>query len=171
MNWMPALHEYYVTMLEGLYGSNSSLKPAFKRSVFAATTYNLGPHTACFPHKDFYNLSFGMCAITALGNFDPKKGGHLVLWECGMVIEFPPGASILIPSAAITHSNVKVREGENRYSFTQYTAGGLFRWVENGFRTSKDLLDCLSPEGLAEVKAKNAQRWRFGMSKIPIFSV
>jgi hypothetical protein len=31
-----------------------------------------------------------------------------------------------------------LQEGETRMSFTQYTAGGLFRWVSNGFRTNGD---------------------------------
>ena len=64
-----------------------------------------------------------------LGDFDPTKGSHLVLWECKLVIEFPPGSTILIPSAIITHSNVPIQAGEKRYSVTQYATGVLFRWV------------------------------------------
>ncbi|KAJ6546112.1 hypothetical protein DFH09DRAFT_927492, partial [Mycena vulgaris] len=52
-----------------------------------------------------------------------------------------PGYTILIPSAAIFHSNIPVAEGECRYSFTQYTAGGLFRWVEHGFKTEEQYLE------------------------------
>ncbi|KAJ7791295.1 hypothetical protein B0H14DRAFT_3094503 [Mycena olivaceomarginata] len=56
-----------------------------------------------------------------------------------LVIRFPPGATILIPSAIIRHSNVPVASHERRYSFTQYTAGGLFRWIGNGRRAQKKL--------------------------------
>lgn len=170
-NWMPELHQHYVNMFEALYKNNPSLKQTFKGSIFAATTYNLGPRTVCFKHKDFANLAFGMCAITALGDFNPKKGGHLILWECGLVIEFPPGATVLIPSATITHSNVKVSNNERRYSFTQYTAGGLFRWVENNFQTAEQFLASLSEEELDEVKKKNSERWIFGLSLIPKFKM
>ncbi|KAJ6502980.1 hypothetical protein DFH09DRAFT_1102282 [Mycena vulgaris] len=42
-----------------------------------------------------------------------------------------------ILSAIIRHSNVPVGAGEERFSFTQYTAGGLFRWIRNGFQTDE----------------------------------
>ena len=58
---------------------------------------------------------------------------YLVLWDMGLVIEFPPGATILIPSATLRHSNVCLNPGDTRMSFTQYSAGGLFRWVDQGF--------------------------------------
>ena len=171
MNWMLKLHEYYADMLADLYDSDPSLKLSFKNSIFAATTYNLGPQTTCFPHKNSANLTFGMCTIMALGDFDPKKGGHLVLWECRKVVEFPSGSSILIPSATITHSNVKVGKNEHQCSFTQYTAGGLFRWIENGFQMSEQLLDSLSAQEVAELKERNSERWLLGASKILRFIV
>ncbi|KAF7975994.1 hypothetical protein HWV62_8158 [Athelia sp. TMB] len=33
------------------------------------------------------------------------------------------------------HGNTPVADNETRVGFTQYAAGGLFRWVENGFQT------------------------------------
>jgi len=87
---------------------------------------SVGPRTVCEPHVDFANLPFGYCAITALGQYDFTKGGHLVLWECKLIIEFPPGATILIPLAIVKHSNISIGEKERRYSFTRYAAGGLF---------------------------------------------
>lgn len=41
-----------------------------------------------------------MCAITTLSDYDPKAGGHLVLWDLKLVIEFPPGSTILILSVS-----------------------------------------------------------------------
>ncbi|KIY61385.1 hypothetical protein CYLTODRAFT_447726 [Cylindrobasidium torrendii FP15055 ss-10] len=43
------------------------------------------------------------------------------------------GVTVFIPSALITHYNLPIAPGETRYSITQYSAGGLFRWVNNGF--------------------------------------
>ncbi|KAJ7788209.1 hypothetical protein B0H14DRAFT_3577370 [Mycena olivaceomarginata] len=116
------------------------------RSVFAACTFNFGLHAITVPHLDFGNLSWGWCAITALGRFNPDLGGHLVLWDLKLIIRFPPGSTILIPSAIIWHSNSPVAVHEFRASFTQYTAGGLFRWIRNGFKTDSEFEITASPE-------------------------
>ncbi|KAJ7084526.1 hypothetical protein B0H15DRAFT_748768, partial [Mycena belliarum] len=113
-------------------------------------------------HRDIMNLPFGMCAVQALGRFDPTKGGHLVLWELKLLIEFPPGALILLPSATITHSNVPVQAGDQRTSFTQYTGGGLFRYVDNGFRTERELKAQDSVE-YARICAAKEGRWAMGL--------
>ncbi|KAL0577208.1 hypothetical protein V5O48_004774 [Marasmius crinis-equi] len=111
----------------------------FERSVFAAATVNFGPRTRTFKHRDVQNAPFGWCAVTALGRFDSSLGGHLVLWDLGLVLEFPAGSTILLPSATMAHSNVPVAEHETRTSFTQYSAGALFRWVESGGRDLEQL--------------------------------
>ncbi|KAI0652179.1 hypothetical protein C8Q79DRAFT_997324 [Trametes meyenii] len=126
----PKLHAYYSKTLDALEAHHPRLKRNFKNSVFARITFNLGPRTVTYIHIDQNNLPAGLCAITALGDFDPTLGGHLILWDLGLIIEFPPGATILIPSALLRHSNAAIRPGETRYSLTQYSAGGLFRWVE-----------------------------------------
>ncbi|KAL0565649.1 hypothetical protein V5O48_016372 [Marasmius crinis-equi] len=111
----------------------------FERSVFAAATVNFGPQTRTFKHRDVQNAPFGWCAVTALGDFDASLGGHLVLWDLGLVIRFPAGSTILLPSATIAHSNIPIRDGETRTSFTQYSAGCLFRWVDCGGRNLQQL--------------------------------
>ncbi|KAL0563534.1 hypothetical protein V5O48_018531, partial [Marasmius crinis-equi] len=90
-------------------------------------------------HRDVQNAPFGWCAVTALRQFNSALGGHLVLWDLGLVLEFPPGSTILLPPATIAHSNVPVAEHETRTSFTQYSAGALFRWVESGGRDLEQL--------------------------------
>ncbi|PPR05447.1 hypothetical protein CVT24_007946 [Panaeolus cyanescens] len=167
--WAPKLHQYYEGITEKLYTKYPDLPRPFERSVFCATTYNLGPFTVCFPHVDVANLSFGWCAICALGQFNPAKGGHLVLWDCKLVIEFPPGSLVLIPSATIAHSNIAidVEAGEARYSFTQYTAGGLFRWVENGFVAQDTMKKSMDREGLKAWRKWMHDRWQFGLSLLP----
>ncbi|KAF8220175.1 hypothetical protein L208DRAFT_1183270, partial [Tricholoma matsutake] len=62
------------------------------------------------------------------------EGGHLALWDLGIVVHFPPGSGILLPSALIQHSNTPIASHECQYSFAQYTSGGLFRWAQNGFK-------------------------------------
>jgi hypothetical protein len=133
-------------------------------SIFTAASYNLGPQTVSLPHVDFGNLPFGWCAITALGSFDPVKGGHIVLWECKLVVEFPPGSTILIPSAVIKHSNVKVGVDERRYSFAQYCAGGLFQWVDNGFKTVSDFLSNSNTKEREAMTRASEGCWEFGLS-------
>ena len=139
------------------------LRRPFPHSVFFCANFNFGRNVWTFKHRDVLNLAFGWCAIQALGDFDATKGGHLVLWDLGLVVEFPAGALILVPSATIAHSNVPVQEHERRTSFTQFSPGGIFRYVHSGFRTDKRLAeeDPVEYERLAELKEK---RWEEGLS-------
>ncbi|RDB25497.1 hypothetical protein Hypma_007803 [Hypsizygus marmoreus] len=168
--YAPRVFASYRESLDALLAQDPTLAPNFHKSVFAAATFNLGPSTVTRPHLDRGNLAWGWCSITALGSFDPDFGGHLVLWDLGLVIRFPAGSTILIPSAVVKHSNVKIRGGDVRCSFTQYTSGGLLRWVYNGFCTDKDLLAHAKKEGKEEEvnekrKADRAKRWAEGLEK------
>ncbi|KAJ6592092.1 hypothetical protein DFH09DRAFT_906714 [Mycena vulgaris] len=149
--WAPILFAFYQAQRALLAAWKPSMRPNFVRSVFAACTFNFGPHTICTPHLDFGNLLWGWCAITTLGDFDPDLdlSGHLILWDLHLVICFPPGSTILFPSALIRHSNVPIWAHEHRCSFMQYTAGGVFRWVRNGFKMNKDWELLVSWEDLA----------------------
>ncbi|KAL1740387.1 hypothetical protein HDZ31DRAFT_67989 [Schizophyllum fasciatum] len=160
--WAPEVHEYYATTLTALLQSDPSLARNFAASVWACITINFGPRTVTFPHRDYGNLPFGWCAITALGHFDPDKGGELVLWDCKMVIRFPPGSTIIIPSAILRHSNTRIGRGERRYSVTQYTAGSIFRWVEHGFQLDEAYYDSLSAKEKMDDAHYAAGRWRRG---------
>jgi hypothetical protein len=55
-----------------------------------------------------------------------RTGGHIILHEPKLIIEFRRGDVIFIPSGAVTHENVPISEGEVCYSFTMYTPGGCF---------------------------------------------
>ncbi|KAJ7470639.1 hypothetical protein FB451DRAFT_1037926, partial [Mycena latifolia] len=146
MGFAPLLHQYYASTLDALCTWDATQQRVkyltwnFKHrsSVFSMATFNFGPATVTYPRIDFGNLAWGWCTITALGTFDPDRGGHLILWDLKLIIRFPPGSTILIPSAILRHSNTKICPGERRYSFTQFTPAGIFRWVYNGFRTEKD---------------------------------
>ncbi|KAF8137797.1 hypothetical protein K438DRAFT_1639066 [Mycena galopus ATCC 62051] len=160
--WAPKLYSFYQQARAALE-KRHSLKWNFVKTIFAACTFNFGPQAITRHHLDFGNLSWGWCAVTALGWFDPDLGGHLILWDLRLVIRFPPGSTIFIPSALIRHSNVPIRPHEIRSSFTQYTAGGLFRWIRNGFMTDKDY-ERTAPTSDQAARAEEAKtRWKEGM--------
>ncbi len=124
---------------------------------------NLGQQVVANIHKDYKNLAYGLCHITAIGDFNPKLGGHLILWELGLLIEFPPGSSILIPSGLISHGNTDLQVGEKRFSVIQYSAGGLFRWVEYGYRTWPQYRK-EEPTEAARVWKERPRRWKEAIS-------
>ncbi|KAJ7029476.1 hypothetical protein C8F04DRAFT_1264932 [Mycena alexandri] len=80
------------------------------------------------------------CPVTSAGKFDHKLGGHIYLGQLRLVIEFPSGATAIIPSDCVDHGNTPIQANETRFSITQFAAGGLFCWVEYGFQTAKSLL-------------------------------
>ncbi|KAJ6494207.1 hypothetical protein C8R45DRAFT_1095156 [Mycena sanguinolenta] len=124
-------HETKQTLLK----RNRHLHRTFRGSPFAAVTANLGPFSVSPPHLDGANKADGMCLISALGRFNADKGAHLVLWDYNLMIHFPAGRSALIPSAVVTHSNTPITDDEERFSLIQYSAGALFRWVDNDFQS------------------------------------
>ncbi|KAF8144405.1 hypothetical protein K438DRAFT_1910946 [Mycena galopus ATCC 62051] len=137
--WAPRVYADYRAHDAALRRRHPHLRRPFERSVFFCAAVNFGPNVWTYRHRDVLNLAFGWCAVQALGNFDATKGGHLVLWDLKLVVEFPPGALILLPSATIAHSNVPVQLGEERVSFTQFSASGIFRYIDNNFQTVKEL--------------------------------
>lgn len=156
--WAPRLHGYYID-----YNKRLGLNRPFPKSVFSCASFNFGKSVWTFKHRDVRNLPFGWCGVESMGLFDATKGGHLVLWDVKLVIEFPAGALILLPSATIAHSNIPVQDGDERISFTQFTAGDLFRYVDNGFRTQGEVVaaDPTEHEHLTKLKES---RWEQGLA-------
>ncbi|KAF7980028.1 hypothetical protein HWV62_40152 [Athelia sp. TMB] len=135
----PKLYERYCDYMGRLAAADPAIKAGwnFPNSVFPCTTINFGPTAICYDHLDFSNAAAGWCSISCAGTFDHEKGGHLVLYDIDKIIEFPAGSTILIPSSVMRHGNTPVQEGEKRVGMTQYAAGGLFRWVDNGFKKAR----------------------------------
>ncbi|KAJ3837447.1 hypothetical protein F5878DRAFT_539433, partial [Lentinula raphanica] len=156
--------QYRLTKDE-LLQKQPELQTPFPDTSFAAVTFNLGPRSYSPPHMDADNSASGWCADTAMGAFDPDKGGHLVLWDLGFVVRFPPGSTILFPSALITHSTIPIQEHETRYAMIQYSSGGLFRWRENGFKSDKAFLSQASPSELIDRQSARASRWKLALQK------
>ncbi|KAJ7792420.1 hypothetical protein B0H14DRAFT_2931423 [Mycena olivaceomarginata] len=161
--WAPRLYQRYHDCNAKLREFDGNLRRPFMHSVFFGAAFNFGPNVWTFKHRDILNLAFGWCAVQALGHFNPKTGGHLVLWDLKMVVEFPPGALILLPSATVAHSNIPVQPGEEHASFTQFSAGGIFRFVDNGCQTVKELAED-DPEEYERLMALRAARWEQGLS-------
>ncbi|KAJ7701891.1 hypothetical protein B0H17DRAFT_836072, partial [Mycena rosella] len=101
-------------------------------SVFSAATFHLGSHPRRIVDDD---SAWGWAAITALGNYNPDKGGHIILWDLNLVVRFPPGTTILIPRALIRYSFVSVAAHETRYSLVQYTPAPMLNFAANAGRT------------------------------------
>ncbi|KAJ7742090.1 hypothetical protein B0H14DRAFT_3515169 [Mycena olivaceomarginata] len=111
----------YHTNKQTLLKEHLHLRWMFSCSPFATVTANLGLASVSPPHTDF--------------------GGHLVCWDYDLIVHFPPGCSILIPSTVVTHSNTPIQDGEQHFSLIQYSAGGHFRWVKSGFQSDCSWLE------------------------------
>ncbi|KAF8173039.1 hypothetical protein K438DRAFT_1772466 [Mycena galopus ATCC 62051] len=146
--WAPRLYADYRAHDAALRRRHPHLRRPFDRSVFFCATFNFGPNAWTFRHRDILNLAFGWGASRPLG------------LEAGRGV--PAGALILLPSATIAHSNVPVQAGEERASFTQFSAGGIFRYVDNGFRTI-DELQAADPDEYGRMMALKASRWERGL--------
>ncbi|THU93777.1 hypothetical protein K435DRAFT_669624, partial [Dendrothele bispora CBS 962.96] len=153
----PTNYRYYFDGMKRLSAALPELEPNFPNSVFACLTINFGPRTRTHIHTDSKNTPHGMCAITSCGKFNYKLGGHLVLWDLNLVIEFPPGCTILIPSALLLHSNIGVQPNETRYSITQYTAGGIWRWLDGGGQAEEKIRQT-DPAEFKRVQERKAGR-------------
>jgi len=161
---MPNLMKQYTDLQVELIAINCLFRAAFPGSPFCAFTMNMGPQTVCIGHHDFWNLVYGTCPIGALGPFNHRTGGQIILHEPKVIFEFHRGDVMFIPSGAVTHENVPIAEGEKRYSFTMYTAGGLFRYIWCGLRTVKEVRE--TDEGLyAQYVAEGPGHWEDGWKR------
>ncbi|KAG6888718.1 hypothetical protein C0992_007677 [Termitomyces sp. T32_za158] len=106
--WAPNVFTHYRERLDPLWERMPTLRRNFPRSIFPMAGFNISLSVWTHRHRDVLNCPFGWCSVQALGSFDPTKGGHLILWDLGLYVEFPLGALILLPSATISHSNVPV---------------------------------------------------------------
>ncbi|KAK7024166.1 hypothetical protein VNI00_016544 [Paramarasmius palmivorus] len=152
--WAPRLYAEYQRVAQEMYRRNTSLPRNFSDGVFTAATFNFGGNVCTYKHRDFFNWAFGWCFITALGKFDATRGGQLVMWELKLVVDFPHAATIALPSAVITHSNVPIAPGP------------IFRWVENGCRTEREM-EADDPKEFQAMMAKKSTAY---LDRLPLYS-
>lgn len=140
--WAPDVYKMYCDAHKAIVAQNALLdliqSDDLSKVPFSSITANLGPQTVCFRHRDMKNKSNGMCIVYVLGNFDYRRGGHIILHEPRLVVEMRPGDALFLPSAVISHETVPIAQDEERYSLVLYSAGGLFRWVDSGSRLKAD---------------------------------
>lgn len=136
--WFPHIYQLYSDTLTATLTHLPHLRQPLKHLPFSGVTINLGQQTCCQPHRDSGNFAGGPCLVCPLGDFDPQKGGHLVLHEPKLILELAPGCCVFIPSACITHENIPIQAGETRNSFTGYMAGAILQWIDQGFKTQTD---------------------------------
>ena len=103
--WAPNMQAYMVSGLRVILQHYPGLKPNTGDApdggprdppFWAAQTRNKSGTAAkqavvTVPHRDHENLAFGWCQITAFGNYNARRGGQLILWDLGIVIDFPAG--------------------------------------------------------------------------------
>jgi hypothetical protein len=123
-----------------LFDRHPYLHNNFDNSIFPAATFNMGPETVSLWHADRSNFFAGGCHIHSGGVFDHTRGGHIILFDLKLVIQFPSGADVIIPSSTLAHGNTPIQPGKWRVSFTQYCSGRLFRYLAYGFQTMKECL-------------------------------
>ncbi|EKM74526.1 hypothetical protein AGABI1DRAFT_47819, partial [Agaricus bisporus var. burnettii JB137-S8] len=144
----PNLFRYYQDHIRLLEDNHNyrHLRHNLRNGIYTSKSNNYPPRAYTAPHRDVMNLAFGWCAVFALGNFDATHGGHLVIHNLRITIEFPHASCILLPSSILWHSNVPIASGEQRASLTFYTPGGLFRFIDNHFFVEKELEKAHSDE-------------------------
>ncbi|KAJ7678294.1 hypothetical protein DFH06DRAFT_1121784 [Mycena polygramma] len=129
----PRLFTHVEHTKQQILGDNWTLRDNFVGGAFHASEFFLGADESA-PRLDDLDMLWSWRAVTALGRYQARWGGELILWEEKKVIKFPVGATILFPAAFTQYSFTQVCAGEAQYAFSQYCGAGPFRYVENGYR-------------------------------------
>ncbi|KZV75991.1 hypothetical protein PENSPDRAFT_570579, partial [Peniophora sp. CONT] len=155
--WFPKAYHHLRCAMNRLHQHDPSLMPNFTGSVYPMACANCGPQTVCKAHCDGSNYPGLPCAITAMGNFDADRGGHLILHQLRMYIRFAAGRTILLSSACIQHANARIQKGETRESFTQYCPSGLLEWAAHDFKPANKYSK--TPQLRARLEAEAGEGW------------
>ncbi|KAJ7653364.1 hypothetical protein DFH06DRAFT_994472, partial [Mycena polygramma] len=132
-SFAPRLYNYTEHATDLIFKYDPNLRREFE-GIFPAAEFDLG-ELGSAPRLQDRDLLQGWRAVTALGTYNSRHGGDIVLWDEGWIIRFPPGFTILFPAALMRYSFVDVLPGEKQYTFSQYTPAGLHRYITNGYRS------------------------------------
>ncbi|KAJ7483692.1 hypothetical protein B0H11DRAFT_1723218, partial [Mycena galericulata] len=130
----PRLHSYVDQARETLLHHDPTLCDNITGGAYPSVEFYLGSPESP-PRLDDLDMMWAWRALTALGVYNPRWGGELILWDEKKVIQFPPGATFLFPAAFMRYSFTQVRMLERQYAFSQYAQAGLFRYIDNGFKS------------------------------------
>ncbi|KAH9911030.1 uncharacterized protein BXZ73DRAFT_57400 [Epithele typhae] len=157
--------------MQDFYKLFPKIRPNFPGlSIYPACAFNIGPQTVCVDHVDNLNYPSTPCAITAVGNFDCDRGGHLYLPTLKLYIRFPSGCTILISSASIQHGNTPIGPGEERCSITQYVPGGIVRYVQHkGQRVNQLVEDRAVYDGKKGKKGVIGDHWKDQLCRLSLY--
>lgn len=161
--YFPRLHALAANLDKQIVDiDNPQIERAFPHCCYPALHFNL--HNAwALIHEDFWNLIFFMCAVVCLGQFDHTRGGHLIAWSLGLVLELPAGTTVYLPSACVPHSNTPVAPHEHRSSMAFFVPAGLARWYHNGFHSDKEFRERASAQQLKAWQEYRSKLWEFGV--------
>ncbi|KAF9065256.1 hypothetical protein BDP27DRAFT_1229184, partial [Rhodocollybia butyracea] len=71
--------------------------------VYSRTAVDFEPSTqSCIPTDSKTDCAAPRTATT-VGNYDCNRGGHVILQGLNLVLEFPPGATAILPPAPVRH--------------------------------------------------------------------
>ncbi|KAJ7682140.1 hypothetical protein DFH06DRAFT_978036 [Mycena polygramma] len=132
-NFAPRIYEHVDQTKYRILNRDWTLRDNFPPGAFHASEWFLGSDESP-PRLDDLQMLWSWRALTALGNYNARWGGEVILWEEKKVIKFPVGSTFLFPSAFMRYSFTQVNAGEHQFWFSQYSQAGLFRHVENGHR-------------------------------------
>lgn len=144
--WHPEINDRMGEVIEACCNRSPNnpshlIQPPSHRVNFTGIHLNVpskeNKSATCFDHGDCQDFIFSHTAIINGGNFDYRRGGHLVLHDIKVILEFPPGVIIAFPGSMIRHSNVPVAAHEDRVSLSCYNAGGVVRFFDNGMELLK----------------------------------
>lgn len=107
-------------------------------------------------HRDYGNISYGLCAVAVFGQFDHAAGGHLVFDDLKLIVEMRHGDVVLFPSALFLHWNTPIAENEERRSIVWWTCGQTIRYQDMGGIT----LNAYSEAEQKLIKQRQAQEAR-----------
>jgi hypothetical protein len=130
----PEAYKHAYDRLSRLYKEVPSLMQGlpFHSSIYPACTFHFGPQSVSCTQQDMPGFPR---AMSALGDFDDVRGGHLVLVDHDLAIQFPSGTSIVI-SSTTRYRIAAVSAGEHHYTLTQYFPTSLVNYIErNGMPT------------------------------------
>ncbi|KAJ7673337.1 hypothetical protein DFH06DRAFT_979249 [Mycena polygramma] len=152
--FFPRVHAHQHSQLELLW-DRSALNPAFYDSAFTTAEFTFGNAVLKSRH-DVDDVIHGVRAITILGT-----SCICVIPSDNLAIRCPPGSTIFIAGSIKKYFFSTVGVGEKRYFFQQYFNAGIQRWIDRGFRSDEDYDLNATPEEMAPVEAKMAQRLPF----------
>ncbi|KAF9067373.1 hypothetical protein BDP27DRAFT_1225905, partial [Rhodocollybia butyracea] len=160
--YFPKLHLFLTNLQEKVLMDSPDIRRMFEGCCYTACHLNL--HLAWAQlHEDFFNVFFAMCAVHASGKFDHTRGGQFIAWSLGVVVPFPAGATIYVPSACVTHGNVPIAPEETRSSIAFFTPAGIARWFHNGYMSDKEFKERASPRQLRLWKEYREKLWETGL--------